>query len=482
MFYSIAAKVLNRADLGLVSTLTFLHFIFTIIAPLALPIAGTKYVSEYIGKQKRNTAASIASTVIRVVLVLSLVFLVVFIGVSYLLVSVFQWPHDALIFLTVIFISSFLATMRLTYLSLMQGLQLFDKYAISNVLTIIFTRLTGLILIILNYGLTGFVIGMAFGEGLGLILSMFYYRGALPKAKKPYDSRLLLKFSLPIYVMGVLTAFSEWIDRALFLLLSHNLESLGVYELAIRGAGSLSVVWALIDVIILPVFSETYGDKGKSELPQLLKKALRYLVFLYFPAAIGLASISKTAMALLFGWEYTIGSVPLTILSFFSILTAFRIIMGSTLKSIGQTIIFAKAAFISIIANGLTVILLTPLFGLYGAVVGRVIAVIVVFLCIFYELRHTINVKIDLEGLWKGALAATSIIVPLQLFETYISGNTINNPAFSICIEILVGLGFYVLALYLLRALNREDFNVFKQIMPKSFLKIIVFFEKILVR
>ena len=30
--------------------------------------------------------------------------------------------------------------------------------------------------------------------------------------------------------------------------------------------------------------------------------------------------------------------------------------------------------------------------------------------------------------------------------------------------------------------LKKEDFNIFKQIMPKSFLKIIVFFEKILVR
>jgi O-antigen/teichoic acid export membrane protein len=448
-FYMIAAQVLAKPDLGLVSTLTFLNMIFTTIAPLALPIAGTKYVSEFIGKNERVMAANVAKTI-------------GFSGLSFVLVSVFQWPQEALLYVVVTFIASFLAALRLSYMGLMQGLQLFDRYAVTNVFALILSRLTGLILILLNYGLTGFAIGMLFGEALGLVLSIFHFHGSLPKAEKPYESKALLTFSLPLLVMNIVTAFSDWIDRALFLAISHDLEALGVYELVIRGAASLGVIWAIIDVIILPVFSETYGHKGKDELTRPLKRALRYLVFMYFPAALG--------------------SIPLAILSIFSIVRAFTIIMGSTLKSIGETKVFVKASLISLIADGVVVVLCTPFFNLYGAVAGRVCATLVVFIYVFYELKRNIKIELDLQSLWKGALASVTLIVPLRLFEGLVSANFIDSPVIIVGIEILLGLVCYVSALFLLKALNKDDFRLLKQLMPRSLTKIITAFERLLIR
>jgi O-antigen/teichoic acid export membrane protein len=367
-------------------------------------------------------------------------------------------------------------------MALMQGLQLFDRFAITNVFALILSRLTGLILILLNFGLTGFAIGMLCGEALGLGLSIFYFRGTLPKAEKPYDSKILLAFSLPLLVMNVVAALSDWIDRAIFLAMSQDLEALGVYELVIRGASSLGVIWAIIDVIILPVFSETYGHKGKNELTRPLKHALRYLVFMYFPAALGLATISRTVMTLLFGGEYVVGSLPLAILSIFSIVRAFTIIMGSTLKSIGETKVFVKASLISLIADGLVVVPFTPFFGLYGAVAGRVSATLVIFFYVFYELKKNIKIELDLQSLWKGALASVTLIIPLRLFERLISANYIDSPIITISIEILLGLVCYVSALFLLKALNKDDFRLLKQLMPKSLTKIITFFERLLIR
>ncbi len=481
-FYMIAAQVLTKPDLGLVSTLTFLNMIFTTIAPLALPIAGTKFISEFIGKNERKVAASVAKTVIRLVSILSFLFLIGFSVLSFVLVSVFHWPQEVLIYVIVTFIASFLAVLRLSYMALMQGLQLFDRFAITNVFALILSRLTGLILILLNFGLTGFAIGMLCGEALGLGLSIFYFRGTLPKAEKPYESKILLAFSLPLLVMNVVAALSDWIDRAIFLAMSQDLEALGVYELVIRGASSLGVIWAIIDVIILPVFSETYGHKGKNELTRPLKHALRYLVFMYFPAALGLATISRTVMTLLFGGEYVVGSLPLAILSIFSIVRAFTIIMGSTLKSIGETRVFVKASLISLIADGLVVVLFTPFFGLYGAVAGRVSATLVIFFYVFYELKKNIKIELDLQSLWKGALASISLIIPLRLFERLISANYIDSPIITISIEILLGLVCYVSALFLLKALNKDDFRLLKQLMPKSLTKIITFFERLLIR
>lgn len=480
VFYSIAAKSLIQSDLGFVSTLNFLHIVFTVIAPLALPIAGTKYISELIGRNKKAIAANVAKTVLRLVLFLSLLFLSVFCIFSFILLYIFNWPQENLYFLIITYIASFVATLRLTYLAFIQGLQCFEKYAVTNLFTLILSRTIGLFLILKNFGITGFVIGIFIGETFGLFLTIFYYYGSLPKAMKLYKSKLLLKFSIPIYIMNVVTTFSDWIDRAFFLLLSYNLEALGIYELSIRGASSLLIFVNIIDVVILPVFSEIYGKKGKKELKPLFEKAMRYVVFIYFPAAIGLASISKTAMALLFGWRYTVGSAFLAILSIFSILTAFSSIIGSALKSVGETKIFLKASLTALMVNSIIVTLFTPIFGLYGAILGRLASIIIIFVYVLFELNKTINIDFDLQGLWKGVFASLTIIVPLQIIEVFISRNSY-NPAVSLTIEVFLGFICYVFALFLLKALNKDDFKILRRLTPKSLLKIIDFLERFLV-
>jgi hypothetical protein len=84
--------------------------------------------------------------------------------------------------------------------------------------------------------------------------------------------------------------------------------------------------------------------------------------------------------------------------------------------------------------------------------------------------------------LWKGALASVTLIIPLRLFERLISANYIDSPIITISIEILLGLVCYVSALFLLKALNKDDFRLLKQLMPKSLTKIITFFERLLIR
>ncbi|RLI38173.1 hypothetical protein DRO66_02340, partial [Candidatus Bathyarchaeota archaeon] len=141
-----------------------------------------------------------------------------------------------------------------------------------------------------------------------------------------------------------------------------------------------------------------------------------------------------------------------------------------------------KASLISLIADGLVVVLFTPFFGLYGAVAGRVSATLVIFFYAFYELKKNIKIELDLQSLWKGALASVSLIIPLRLFERLISANYIDSPIITISIEILLGLVCYVSALFLLKALNKDDFRLLKQLMPKSLTKIITFFERLLIR
>ena len=75
LYYSIIARSLTGAEIGLIATLTFITSIYSIFASLSLPIAATKYISEFIGQNDKEKASAVAKKTIRLVLISSILLL-----------------------------------------------------------------------------------------------------------------------------------------------------------------------------------------------------------------------------------------------------------------------------------------------------------------------------------------------------------------------------------------------------------------------
>jgi len=126
LYYSIIARLLTEAEVGVISTLTFINLIFIIIASLSLPIAATKYISEFIGQNDKEKASAVAKKTIRLVFFLS-IFL--FIGI-YLIIEFFLgYIYTSKVVVIISCATAFLATIRNTYLEFLRGLQMFGKYS-----------------------------------------------------------------------------------------------------------------------------------------------------------------------------------------------------------------------------------------------------------------------------------------------------------------------------------------------------------------
>jgi len=208
-------------------------------------------------------------------------------------------------------------------------------------------------------------------------------------------------------------------------------------------------------------------------------KALRYLGLMYFPAAFGLASISRSAMTVLYHARLASeGSGPLTILAIFSILNAFATIMNTGLKSIGKTTSFVRISLSALAVDAIIVTTLSPTLGLYGAVIARATSVIVLFLYTLFELRKELSFRIDREGLLKG-LAAGLFLVPPTLFIEY--RLPLSNDFVKLGVEVAVAVASYFLALFLLKALRKEDVHIIRQITPSKMGKIIGVIERLYV-
>lgn len=470
IFYMIAARMLPKEDIGAISVLTFLYIAIPVVTQLALPAAATKYISEFLGRGKAEKGAAVASMVKKTVLVLSLITLAIMLALSNWF-STLLWGGTlgATIFIFISFVI-FISTIRLTFWSFLQGLQWFGKFAVAGFVAFALTRILSAIFVVLGLRLMGVATGWLIGEAAGLILVMAFLRGAFTKPKDKIGLKMLFRFSLPLFAMLLVVTISDWVDRMLFLGLSHDLASLGIYDLAVRGATTISIVWSSFSMTVFPMLSELYGRKGKKTVTPALKTSLRYLTFLILPACLGLAAISKTAMATLFGHVYTIGSLPLAILGLASVLIAFGMVFGSAIQALGETRVFIGIGAASILADAIVIFLAVPIFGVLGATMARVVLWAVYATTTLLALKRHIKVEFDMEALWKGTLASIIMVLPLLFLEvTYADRFPESLTLLFAGTEIFVGIVVYGVSLIILRALHSRDFKLLKQIAPASF-------------
>ncbi|HYB92650.1 MAG TPA: polysaccharide biosynthesis C-terminal domain-containing protein [archaeon] len=481
IFYVIAARILPTADIGGLTALTFIFTIVPVTAELALPTAAAKYMSEFIGRGETDKAAAVSAAVKKIVLITSLVslFLVAILSTWF---SHLVWgdASHAQIFL-ILSVALFLTTIRATYLGFLQGLQSYGKYSLVGFFAYALARVAAVILVVMGYGLTGVMVGWLIGEVVGLPLTIALFYGFLPKPTTTFDMKTLFSFSLPLFALLFVTTASDWTDRMLFFSISRNLSNLGVYDLAVRGATTLSIFYIAFSTIVLPTFSEIHGRSGRKPITRTLKTSLRYLTYLILPAGFGLAAISKTAMALMFGPSYVaIGRLPLAILALATFFIAIGTVFSSTLQAIGETRVFIMISLAAIVADILVIIIAVPFFGVVGASFGRITLWAVLFALTYIALNKRVRVEFDKESLWKGMVSSVIMAAILLGFEfTYA---TSFSPGFDAVIEIISGAIIYGICLFALNGLHKRDFEILMHTAPTFSHKILKRFERFFTR
>ncbi|UCH38188.1 MAG: polysaccharide biosynthesis C-terminal domain-containing protein [Candidatus Bathyarchaeota archaeon] len=471
IFYHILTNTLTQAEIGLSATLTFVYTVLTSFSPLALPLAGAKFIAEFLGRREEEKAAATARSIVRLVLISSTITALLF-HLILVIVASRTGFSDVLSF-SFISIAAVIASLKLTYLSFIQGLQLFDRLSITNLSTTIVSYIVGIILTP-NFRVLGFAMGIIVGDCIGLMLAIVFHYGYLPKTTSFHNSRELLRLSFPVYIMQIVTIISDWADRILFLAASLNFALLGVYDLAVKSAASLLIISHYFETIIIPILASSYGNSGNQGMSAILQKGVRWLGVIYFPVAFGLAAISNTVMIVLYGSTYAEGGILLALLAVSSIFTAFYVLLGAALKSIGKTRAFIKISLVSLVVDAVLVIYLTPPFGLLGPSIGRISAAILALILIYNEVRRFIEVEVDWSGFWKSLFA--SIISAATLIV--IDNLSIDAILVKLSVGIGVGVLSYITALMLLKTLQSEDFHMLRQITP-MLIRVIDFIQRI---
>ncbi len=193
-----------------------------------------------------------------------------------------------------------------------------------------------------------------------------------------------------------------------------------------------------------------------------------------------LATVAPTALNVFYGSDYVSGATALAILAISIILSALFTLLTTTLTAIGETKQVLRINLISALVAVTLLMGLVSVFDVVGAAVTRLAVRTLSLLLAVSMLRKYVSVQLDREALWKSAVASMLCVPVLFVLE---SAMTKSFPVVQVLTaEILAAGAVYLASLYVLKALNGQDFELLRQYFPKSFSKLIDGLQKIMTR
>ncbi len=245
------------------------------------------------------------------------------------------------------------------------------------IINIFLLVLVGILKLEFNYVITAFITT----NYLVLLISHVLVKKAykLKYSLNTYNKQLIkqiLFFSIPVFFTSSLNFFQQWLDTFLLSLID-TIENVGIYNVAIRISAFVAMPLIASAMIFSPMISEQYhlGEFHRLKTNyQLTTKLILTLSLLIY----GLIIIFSNEILFLFGNEFTNANIVLVILCSGQLVNAaagntgqFLVMTGRPSLHLYNTIIFL---FITIGLN----LYLIPLFGIIGAGITNVFALIVV--------------------------------------------------------------------------------------------------------
>ena len=268
-------------------------------------------------------------------------------------------------------------------------------------------------------GAVGIAAAIALAVAAILVLKLERLR-SLTTGPAPSQLAMLLQFSLPLAAGTALFDLAERID-VLMIGFFHEEADVGVYSAGSSIARFLLIFLASTMPVVATLAAEAAGRGTPHEIARLQRTTTRWMLFSTGPIAAGLLLYPTEAITLLFGHEYSGAASSLRILVAACLVPTLAGPTGLFLDALGKTRRTLVIVFIRVLANILLNLLLIPRFGIAGAALGTLGAVVVAVALQWNLLRK----HVPLEGNYRGwgrplAVLAGSSLLSFLAYRTFL--------------------------------------------------------------
>jgi O-antigen/teichoic acid export membrane protein len=285
------------------------------------------------------------------------------------------------------------------------------------------------LLVILFTGVTikSAIIAQVLSYGGALILASYLFYRSLPgnfshikQSRDGVSMRQIMSFSMPVTMVSVFNTLNTYGARILVAYFLPARE-LGIYQAALQISVLFAIIMTAINSIFAPMISSLYARKEMDQLRELYRLSIKWGLYISLPAFLVVFSSPAKLLQVIYGNDYTSGSIALIVLTIAQLINIGTGSIGYMLIMTGRPQKWMWASIYSTLLNFVLGIVLIPLWGLAGAAVGSAIATSFMFLIGIFQLRKELDIWPYDFRFFKGIGVTLVTWVLLQAFR-YLRG------------------------------------------------------------
>lgn len=469
----IIARYYGPEVYGLFSLALMVVGIVTTFASLGLSQGVLRYVPLYRGEGKISWIRYIVKYSSIILLILGVISGAALYFLSgYISIQIF---HNAAL---IIYIKIFAVLIPLNlisslYLNLVRAYEKIGWYSfIFNVLQNII-KVASLILLI-GIGING--IATALSQSLAIIgmliaaylVAIYCFREIYGKTAIKNGGKIMgevLSYSLPLLLASVVYSMFYWVD-SFFLGYFIDATAVGIYNVAISLALTISFVPDLFGQLFLPLITREYGKKRYEMVSQLGKQVGKWIFMLNLPIFILVIIFPGAIINILFGQQYLIAQNALRLLMTGAFVYAIFAVSQSMITVIGKSKLILINTIGATILNAILNYILIPRYGLNGAAFATMVSSIVLILIFVFESYYYADVLPIRRKMLNAFIAALIALAAMMAVKPFVEINLISIILLSAMFMLI-----YITIILLSGGLDENDKNILILIKNKVYRK-----------
>ncbi len=439
------ARALKPELFGLYSLSISAVAIVSIFTDLGIRSAATRYIADAMKLEDYMLAGGYARFLINLKLLLTAVVALALFFLSDFLAYVFNKPiSDPLKLLSLYLFFTSLNSLLLGMANAMNDFKAdFLNCSVSGISKLFLTVL----LVVMGFSLFGAVIAVVISSIVTFLFILNYilkkYR-FLFSNKIRVDTNRIVRFILFTALLSIPATIFANVDMVMIGYFLSS-EDVAYYR---AGFSVVGAVLSLISVpaVLMPVFVKLEGD----DLTRAFSRVFKYSSALCIPSAFGLSLISPNLLIFAYGDEYLPGLLAMQILSVLLISPVFGI-YGSVFSGKEKPDLYFYPIMVSMILNVILNYLMIPILGIVGAAIATVSSNVALWFTLAYVGAREFELRPRLSYIAKPLLCAILMFLIAKNF---------NSMLLIIPVSILI----YSATLLALRGITREDIDFIRKI------------------
>ncbi|MFH0969214.1 MAG: flippase [Patescibacteria group bacterium] len=466
VIHSVLGRFLGPADYGRYGIIITLTTMVIILIGNGIPTAMAKYISEYFETNPRMVKVIKRQAVILQTIIIGGITIIFFFSIPLICKALGDPTLIPLFRISTLIIPAFAAASF--YFSYYTGLHKFNLQATLKTLRSIF-RIAFVIGLAYFFKVEGSIVGYIIAPGLVFLVAYLVDKFKVSpelssetselSSNIEFDWRKLTNYAWQIVIFFLAYELLISIDLYMVKGILRNDQLTGIYNAALTVGRIPYYIFYAMTIFLLPMVSKSTSQNNHEETKKILGQSLRIMLILLVPLIVLMSIYARPILIDFYGARYASGALPMSILEYgIGFLTIFYV-MSFAVNGAGKTKIVMWISIFGFAINVILNYILIKKYSITGSAIATTIASFTVMLWILYYLGKEFGVLIKLKTLLKTIFSAGLMYAASLFFPK-------GEITFIFWSAILFAL--YLLVLYILREIKKEDLGIIKQIISRK--------------